>query len=85
MSLEGPLKHRLTPGQKHLGQSVMDAVRGQEPQPGVMMLMVIPSKELPTESARVLQRTESLGKGRPILERLEVLSEKGLPLDTRGG
>src|SRR6202035_2963644 len=31
MGLEGPLKHRLTPGQKPFGQAVMDAVGGQEP------------------------------------------------------
>src|SRR5580698_3050112 len=45
MGLEGPLKHRLTPGEKRLGQVVMDAVGGQEPKPGVMMLVVVPGEE----------------------------------------
>src|SRR5580692_7861508 len=72
MGREGARKYSLTRGQKRIGQAVVDAVRGQQSKPGVMMLMVVPSKELPAESARVLQRTEPLGKGRAILERLEV-------------
>src|ERR1700737_5193100 len=56
MGLEGPLKHRLTPGQKPFGQAVMDAVGGQEPKPGVMMLVVVPGEEPRAKSGRATQR-----------------------------
>ena len=39
MGLEGPLKHRLTPGEKRLGQAVMDAVGMFEPDPDNVRLV----------------------------------------------
>ncbi len=67
MRLEGLLKHRLTPGEKRIDQAGVDAARGQQSKPGVIM---------PAESARVLQRTEPLGKGGAIKRRrAEVAAE----------
>ena len=54
MGREGARKYSLTRGQKPFGQAVMDAMGGQEPKPGVMMLVVVPGEEHPAESARVL-------------------------------
>jgi len=40
----------------------MNAVRGMETDPRMMMVVVIPVKEWLAKSARVLQGTEALGK-----------------------
>jgi len=50
----------------------MDVGRGEQPDPGVAVLRVVPGEERGAEGPGVLERAEASGKGRPVLERLEL-------------
>ena len=52
---------------ERLSQPVMNAVRGVQADPRMMMLGVVPFEEWPAESAPVLNRAESIRKLRPVL------------------
>ena len=55
-----------------LGQAVVNAVRGVETDPRMMVCVVVPIEEGAAETARVLDRTETLGKLRPVLHGAEL-------------
>ena len=72
MSREDLVKYLLTLGYDPVGQAVVEAFGSEQGQPAMMVLAVVPGKEVLAEGARVVQRTEPLGKGRAVLERLEL-------------
>ena len=55
-----------------LGQTVMNAVRGVQTDPRMMVCVVVPIEEGPAETARVLERTEAWRKLRPVLHGAEL-------------
>ena len=65
-------QHTGTPADLHLGPPVVHIVGGQQAEPSVTMLGVVPPEEVPAEAATVLDRSEPIGKARPVLHRLEM-------------
>ena len=60
------------PGDRDLGGPPgMDVGRGEEADPRVAVLRVVPLEEGGAEGPGVLERAEAGGKGRPVLEGLE--------------
>ncbi len=59
-------------GDALLGPAVMNIGGRQQPEAAVMMLGVVPGEEDVAVSPGVLDRTEPLGEGRPVLQRLEL-------------
>ena len=67
-------------GTKHLAsgflyvlrKSIVDGLRREQSDAGVMMLCVIPGKEDLAETPAILDAAEPIGEVRPVLERLEL-------------
>ena len=68
----GGLEHSGSIGVALFSETEMHVARSQQPEARVMMLVVVPAKEVTTEAACVLNAAEASRKVRPVLERLEV-------------
>ena len=53
-------------------QAVMDGLRGEQADPGVLMFRVIPGKEALAEASAVLDATKAVWEIGAVLERLEL-------------
>jgi hypothetical protein len=60
MSLEGDIENGLSFGDELGSLTVVNGGRGQQLQPGVVMLVVIPGKELLAETPCVLDGAEAI-------------------------
>lgn len=56
-------------GEQVGGATVVDALRGEQPDAAVTMLGVVPGEEAPAEGASVLDRAEAAGEVGTALER----------------
>ena len=65
-------EHCLPRGERGIGLTVMDRRRGQQAQAPVVMLVVLPVKELTTEIQTVFDAGEAAGEFWPVFERLEL-------------
>ena len=65
-------EHGRPRGDALLGEAVMHVGGRQQAEPGVMVLGVVPGEKDVAVGPRVLDRTEPLGEGRPLLQRLEL-------------
>ncbi len=66
-------------GGLHLGrQPVVDHRRREQADPAVTVLLVIPAEERAAERAGILERAEPAGKGRAVLEGLELRLGEGV-------
>lgn len=54
------------------GPAEVDVGRGEIPEPGMTVFLVVPGDEVDAEGAGVLDRAETIGEVGPVLERLEV-------------
>src|SRR5207244_11009089 len=54
------------------GEPIMHIVRREQPEPDVMMLVVVPGEEVAAEAAPVFERTETVREAGPVLEGLEL-------------
>jgi hypothetical protein len=61
-----------------LGAAVVHVGGGEQRDPAVVVLEVVPAEEALAERAGVLDRAEPVGKGRVVLERLELALGVGL-------
>src|SRR5689334_8057362 len=68
MSLISRIEHQLPASQYSLGLSEVDHSRGEQTDPRVTMLLVVPVEKLLTEDAAVLDTAETIRKIRPILQ-----------------
>jgi hypothetical protein len=62
----GALQHRASRQGDLLRAAVVDVGGGQQPDPRVAMLEVVPAEEPLAEAAGVLQRAEPVGEGRVV-------------------
>ena len=72
MGLIGDIENSLPFRDELGGLTVVDGGRGQQLQPRVMVLVVVPGKKVLTETARILDGTEAIRVLRPILHGFEV-------------
>ena len=62
----------LTGGVNGVGLAVVDLVRRHQPDPGMVMVLVVPGKEASAENFSVLDTAEAFGEPGLILQRLEM-------------
>ena len=72
MTLVGDIKDGLPFGDKLGSLTVMNRGRGQQLQAGVMVLMVVPGKQLLAETPRILDGAEAVRIVRPVLHGFEM-------------
>jgi hypothetical protein len=65
--------------------AVMHSSRGQQIESGVMMLEVVPGKELLAETASILNRSETVRILRPLLHGFEVGFGEGVVVTGKSG
>jgi hypothetical protein len=53
-------------------KAIVNYLRGEQPEPGMAMLLVVPAEELLREGAGVLQRAEAFRKPWPVFQRPEL-------------
>jgi hypothetical protein len=82
VSLIGRIEHELPVSQYSLGLSEVNHRRGEQADPRVTMLLVVPVEELLAEGAAVLDAAETIREIRAILQVRNWLSEYGLSSET---
>jgi hypothetical protein len=82
----GGVQHRASREGDLLGAAVVDVGRGEQADPRVAMLDVVPAEEALAEGAGVLERAEPVREGRVVLEGLELAFGVGVVVgDVRAG
>ena len=80
----GRAEHRLSGGLHHVGVALVDRGRGQQAQAPVVMLVVLPMKELRAEVQAVFVAGEAVRELGPVLQCLELaLRERVVVGDVR--
>ena len=70
--LERPVKGGLTGGVNGVDLAVMHLVRGHQPDPGVVVVLVVPIEECPAEASGILDAAEAFWKARLVFQCFEV-------------
>ena len=69
---ERPIERELTGGVDGLDLAVMDLVRGHQPDPGVVVVLIVPIEECAAEASGVLDAAEPFRETLLIFQRFEV-------------
>ena len=72
MELVSDIEDRLSLRDEFGSLAIMDRCRRQQVQAGMVMLVVVPGKEVLAESAGILDGAEAVRVVRPVLHRFEV-------------
>jgi hypothetical protein len=78
------VEYHLTLRQDGLGFAEMNHGRGQQPEAGVPVLLVVPPEKLLTEGAAVLDAAEAVREVRPVLHRAELALRMQVVVGNRG-
>src|SRR4051812_17180718 len=71
-------EHHGSRGQALFGKAMVHIVRSEQPNAGMVMLLVVPAEEVSAEATGVLDAAEALRKPRPVFECFELRLREGV-------